>query len=324
MKQNAFKCCRGCTVGKGLRSAHKSKEGRCTKILNMKTEISTFAISHLEQIDISLHPNSLSGHMHLCYSHGAHAEAHHTGSCPSPTVPLVRAALNPRATTANTPASLSIFSVELQPREGGRERGGATTATSFLFSPPSPRFFPPSLSYSTAPVPSYPLQAECGDSSLMCGTRQAAWGRTGTPGARKAPRRSVTAPARAIEAATQVVSAETGPGSGAHRDQTERRHRVDGFSCFSLSLLHPTPNLLSLPLLHARARASSALHSLLPSLEYPRPPQLAEEGCIMKTTVRNASADLFQQTPSTDPIKTEKLKRSHCEFTWSPINIHVI
>lgn len=36
-------------------------------------------------------------------------------SCPSPNIPLVRAALKPRATTANTPAILSIFSAKERP-----------------------------------------------------------------------------------------------------------------------------------------------------------------------------------------------------------------
>lgn len=128
-------------------------------------------------------------------------------------------------------------------------------------------------------------------------------------GAREAPRRTVTARAAplvvwTVEAATKVVSAETGPESSAPRDQTERRHREDGFSRFffsrslPLSLLHPTPhNLLSLSLLlthtHARAREHPPPSTLLLSSPISRASQPtpthrgchAEEGSIIKTIV---------------------------------------
>lgn len=107
------------------------------------------------------------------------------GSCPSPTVPLVWVALNPRATTANKPAILSIFSVEIQPREGeGTIRRALSSSLLFLsfFFFPLSFSFPPSPSNSTPRVLSSSLRAECGNSSLICGTRQAAWSRRRTPG----------------------------------------------------------------------------------------------------------------------------------------------
>lgn len=218
-------------------------------------------------MDISLHAHSISGHIHPRYKpRRTRRCAPRRGSCPSPTVPLVWVALNPRATTANTPAILSIFSVEIQPRE--RE------GTIFFFLFPSP--FRP-----------LPLIQRLGSSPLLfeqsvetvhwyVGQDRQRGAEEEHRGAREAPRRTVTARAAplvvwTVEAATKVVS-ETGPESSAPRDQTERRHREDGFSRFFFSLAlslslsstpPPTTFYLSLPLTHThtRARASSALHS---------------------------------------------------------------
>lgn len=121
-------------------------------------------------------------------------------------------------------------------------------------------------------------------------------------GAREAPRRTVTARAAplvvwTVEAATKVVSAETGPESSAPRDQTERRHREDGFWRFFFSLAlslslsstpPPTTFYLSPSYSHSHTHARASIlrpplsSSHLLSLEHPSPLQLTEAATLRR------------------------------------------
>lgn len=80
------------------------------------------------------------------------------------------------------------YSQHLLGRDSAPGRRRDYTVSSFFFSPLSFFFFPLSFSFPPSPSNSTPrvlsssLRAECGNSSLICGTRQAAWSRRRTPG----------------------------------------------------------------------------------------------------------------------------------------------
>lgn len=200
------------------------------------------------------------------------------------------------------------YSQHLLGRDSAPGRRRDYTASSFFFSPLSFFFF---FFLFPSPFRPLPLIQRLGSSPLLfeqsvetvhwyVGQDRQRGAEEEHRGAREAPRRTVTARAAplvvwTVEAATKVVSAETGPESSAPRDQTERRHREDGFSRFffsrslPLSLSStppPTTFYLSPSYSHTHTRASilrpplSSSHLL--SLEHPSPLQLTEAATLRR------------------------------------------
>lgn len=119
-------------------------------------------------------------------SHSAHADAHHAEEV---ALHLPYLWCEWRSTPEPLQPTRRLFSASSRSRfSPGKERGLygelclllSSFFLSFFF--PLSFSFPPSPSNSTPRVLSSSLRAECGNSSLICGTRQAAWSRRRTPG----------------------------------------------------------------------------------------------------------------------------------------------